>query len=95
MTSGKLKTDIPVDDYEVAIFTNRFAALTEEASLPPDIMLGTRPGTGICEVVSYSADHQASLSTNRAGPGCPFAGCAGHPLHRIDGKCRHRLCHAL
>lgn len=63
MTSGELKTDIPVDDYEVAIFTNRFAALTEEASLPPDMMLETRPGTGICEVVSYSADHQASLST--------------------------------
>ena len=26
-------------------------------------MLETRPATGICEVVSYSADHQASLST--------------------------------
>jgi UDPglucose--hexose-1-phosphate uridylyltransferase len=63
MTSDGLKTDIPVDDYEVAIFTNRFAALTAEAGPPPEMMLATRPGTGVCEVVSYSADHQASLST--------------------------------
>ena len=63
MTDGGPTTDIPVDDYEVAIFTNRFAALTPDAGPPPEMMLDTRPGTGVCDVVSYSADHNASLST--------------------------------
>ena len=63
MSSDDLKTDIPVDDYEVAIFTNRFAALSVDSGPPPEMMLATRPGTGVCDVVSYSADHQASLST--------------------------------
>ena len=62
MTDGEPTTDIPVDDYEVAIFTNRFAALTLDAGPRPNDA-ETRPGTGVCDVVSYSADHNASLST--------------------------------
>lgn len=63
MTSPDALTDVPVDDYDVAIFTNRFAALTPEPGPPPEMGLPTRAGIGVCEVISYSAAHQASLST--------------------------------
>ena len=56
-------TDVPVADYEVAIFSNRFAALMPDPGTPPELGLPTRPGAGLCEVVSYSADHSASLAT--------------------------------
>lgn len=67
MTSPDGLTDVPVDDYEVAIFTNRFAALTPDPGTPPALNLPTRAGIGVCEVISYSAAHQASLSTIGAG----------------------------
>lgn len=63
MTSDDQPSDIPVDDYEVAIFTNRFSALSPQAGLPPELEVETRAGVGICEVVSYSADHNGSLAT--------------------------------
>ena len=63
MASLDVLTDVPVDDYEVAIFTNRFAALTPDPGTPPDMNLPTRAGIGVCEVISYSAAHEASLST--------------------------------
>ena len=63
MASPDVLTDVPVDDYEVAIFTNRFAALTPDPGTPPDMDLRTRAGIGVCEVISYSAAHEASLST--------------------------------
>ena len=63
MASPDVLTDVPVDDYEVAIFTNRFAALTPDPGTPPDMDLPTRAGIGVCEVISYSAAHEASLST--------------------------------
>lgn len=63
MTADSDLTDIPVDDYEVAIFSNRFSALTPSPDAPPELGIETAPGRGICEVISYSADHDASLST--------------------------------
>ena len=63
MTEADKPSDIPVDDYEIAIFTNRFSALSEQAGLPPELDIATQPGIGLCEVVSYSAEHGASLST--------------------------------
>ena len=63
MGAPDLLTDVPVDDYEIAIFTNRFAALTPDPGAPPEMGLPTRAGIGMCEVISYSAAHQASLST--------------------------------
>lgn len=63
MQDGGDLTDIPVDDYEVAIFSNRFAALTQSPSAPPDIGVDTRAAIGICEVISYSAQHNGSLAT--------------------------------
>lgn len=59
---GKL-TDVPVTDYEVAIFTNRFSALSAEAGTPPELGVETAPGIGFCDVVCYSADHNSSFAT--------------------------------
>lgn len=63
MTADSDITDIPVDDYEIAIFSNRFSALSPSPDMPPELGVETAPGLGICEVISYSADHAASLST--------------------------------
>lgn len=63
MYDGGPVTDIPVDAYEVAIFTNRFAALSAVPDLPPELGVATAPGLGICEVISYSDTHDASLAT--------------------------------
>lgn len=63
MTDDEQLTDVPVDAYELAIFTNRFSALSPDAAGPPQLDLPTRPGIGVCDVISYSSDHHASLST--------------------------------
>lgn len=63
MTNNDAPTDIPVDDYEIAIFTNRFSALSLGATMPPDLEIDTKVGIGRCDVISYSADHHASLAS--------------------------------
>ena len=63
MSSNEAPTDIPVDDYEVAIFTNRFSALSPDAQNPPPFEIDTKAGIGQCDVISYSADHHSSLAT--------------------------------
>ena len=59
---GKL-TDMPATDYEIAIFTNRFSALSAEAGTSPELGIKTVPGIGFCDVVCYSADHNSSFAT--------------------------------
>lgn len=63
MHSPDMPSDIPVDDYEVAIFTNRFSAFSLNAQNTMLDGIETCAGIGLCEVISYSADHKASLST--------------------------------
>ncbi|MGC6530527.1 MAG: galactose-1-phosphate uridylyltransferase [Candidatus Puniceispirillaceae bacterium] len=63
MTDQDQPSDIPVDDYEVAIFTNRFSALALGAQNPPPLEIDTIAGIGACDVISYSADHHASLAS--------------------------------
>ena len=63
MHSPDMPSDIPVDDYEVAIFTNRFSAFSLKAQNTVLDGIETCAGIGQCEVISYSADHHASLST--------------------------------
>ncbi|MGC6516521.1 MAG: galactose-1-phosphate uridylyltransferase [Candidatus Puniceispirillaceae bacterium] len=63
MQSNDNPSDIPVDDYEIAIFTNRFSALSLNTDLPPELEVPTKQGIGSCEVISYSSDHNASLAT--------------------------------
>ena len=53
-----MKTDIPVSDYEIAVFDNRFSALSFN---PPNIKFETKTeissAYGSCEVISYSQNH--------------------------------------
>lgn len=63
---GGFPTEIPLPDYEIAVFENRFPSL---ASPPPAVawagtdLIPSRPAEGRCEVICYSSDHEASLAT--------------------------------
>ena len=60
-------TEIPAYDYDVAVFENRFPSFSHrEAVLDPPHLAGlsdTRPGYGRCEVVCFTADHNASFAS--------------------------------
>lgn len=53
-------TEIPASSYDVVVFENRFPSFSQRvghaAPLPPQ-----RPAVGRCEVVCFTADHQASF----------------------------------
>ena len=88
MYDGGPMTDIPVDDYEVAIFTNRFSALSPLPDMPPDLSVATAPGLGICEVISYSSTHDASLATigtERIGLLIEAIGAEASDLFAVEG----------
>ncbi len=58
--------EVPVQDFSIAVFDNRFSALQEaNTAAPPapaaDIV--TAPAQGTCEVVVYSSDHAASMGS--------------------------------
>ncbi|MFE2916848.1 galactose-1-phosphate uridylyltransferase [Kitasatospora indigofera] len=70
---GGRSTEIPAADYHVVVFENRFPSLsTQGAGRAPDSpspLFRTEPGTGRCEVVCFTSDHDASfadLSESRA-----------------------------
>ena len=57
-------TEIEFDDFEVAVFQNRFASLHPEATepaAPPGLRVG--PARGDCEVVVFTPDAAGSLAT--------------------------------
>jgi UDPglucose--hexose-1-phosphate uridylyltransferase len=68
-------TEVPEHDYEVVVFENRFPALTapppetvragQPLGAPVDCtgasLLAERPSAGRCEVVCYTADHNAAF----------------------------------
>jgi UDPglucose--hexose-1-phosphate uridylyltransferase len=64
-TEGNL-TEIPAPDYEVAVFENRFPALSasppDATGTPPGELLAERPVAGRAEVVVYTADHDAAFA---------------------------------
>lgn len=58
-------TELPDDDWDIAVFENRFPAFVEAAPSPE--VAGTAlspvaPAQGICEVVVYSPDHHRTLA---------------------------------
>ncbi|MGC5030144.1 galactose-1-phosphate uridylyltransferase [Micromonospora sp. DT229] len=58
-------SEIPAPDYAVVVFENRFPAFSERVvAEPAEItpLTPARPGRGRCEVVSFTADHQASFA---------------------------------
>jgi UDPglucose--hexose-1-phosphate uridylyltransferase len=64
-TDGKA-TEIPAGDYDVAVFENRFPSLATEAAdvfgVVEDFPFRSGPGTGRCEVVCFTSDHDTSFA---------------------------------
>ncbi|MCH8273939.1 MAG: galactose-1-phosphate uridylyltransferase [Armatimonadetes bacterium] len=62
---GGPPTEIPCDNYEIAVFENKFPSL-RTPPLPPEVggsdLIPARPSDGVCEVVCYSPDHDATLA---------------------------------
>lgn len=64
---GRPATEIPADDYDVAVFENRFPSFALAASGVPDHVDGDplwpqRAATGRCEVVAFTSDHDTAFS---------------------------------
>jgi UDPglucose--hexose-1-phosphate uridylyltransferase len=58
--------EIPVRDFSIAVFDNRFSSFQKDCPKPPPIPgldLPVDSAAGNCEVVVYSADHKASMAT--------------------------------
>ncbi len=56
-------TEVPAGPWEVAVFENRFPALSPLVPPPPSLLVETRPGRGACEVVVFGQDPKASLGS--------------------------------
>jgi UDPglucose--hexose-1-phosphate uridylyltransferase len=56
-------TELPVGRYDVAVFENRFPSMIATANNPPDCIVETAPANGACEVVVFTQDARASLSS--------------------------------
>lgn len=60
-------TEIPAYDYDVAVFENRFPALSHRVvptdGVSPTPFSPARPGEGRCEVVCFTSDHNASFAS--------------------------------
>lgn len=56
-------TEIPVEDFEIAVFENRFPSLYPAVETAPRLCVPTLPGKGVCEVVVYTSAHEGSLAT--------------------------------
>jgi UDPglucose--hexose-1-phosphate uridylyltransferase len=54
-------TELPRGDYDMAVFDNRFPALTGSAHDPPESLVDTLPARGQCEVVVFTQDPEGAL----------------------------------
>ncbi|MEO3432566.1 galactose-1-phosphate uridylyltransferase [Inquilinus sp. CAU 1745] len=59
---GGFASEIPFENFEVAVFENRFPAFHPDApEPPPGLLVPTARAAGQCEVVVYSAAHEGNL----------------------------------
>ena len=64
-TPGGIPSEIPFPDYEIAVFENKFPSFSTP---PPPLAIeygdffGASPSTGVCEVVCYTSDHNATFA---------------------------------
>ncbi|PWF54829.1 galactose-1-phosphate uridylyltransferase [Massilia glaciei] len=56
-------TEVPAGPYEIAVFDNRFPALSLAAHDPPVLSVPSAPASGHCEVVVFTQDASAALAT--------------------------------
>ena len=62
---GGFPTEVPRPSYDIVVFENKFPSLTPEAPEPEEAgspLTPTAAGRGVCEVVLYSQDHDATLA---------------------------------
>lgn len=62
-TNPEFPTELPQGQYDVAVFDNRFPSMTLAAHEPPDCFIESLPANGSCEVVVFTQDSNASLSS--------------------------------
>ena len=60
---GGFPTEIPFEDFEIAVFENRFPALLPGAPDPPRLEVPTARASGACEVVVYTPEHEGNVAT--------------------------------
>lgn len=63
---GGFPTEVPLEDYDIAVFENKFPSLMPtppEPSIEGTWLTPVRPSDGVCEVVCYSSDHNATFAT--------------------------------
>lgn len=63
---GGFPTEVPKESYEIAVFENKFPSFAPhpgEPSEPGSSLTPTREGRGVCEVVLYSDEHDATLAS--------------------------------
>jgi UDPglucose--hexose-1-phosphate uridylyltransferase len=54
-------TELPEGDYEIAVFDNRFPALSLDSHAAPQLTVPTAPANGHCEVVVFTQDPASAL----------------------------------
>jgi UDPglucose--hexose-1-phosphate uridylyltransferase len=62
---GGFPTEVPRESYEIAVFENKFPSFAPDAPPPEEkgsALTPTAPGRGVCEVVLYSEEHDATLA---------------------------------
>lgn len=62
-TDPQFPTELPQGDYDIAVFDNRFPSLSPSVTSAPQEIVDTLPANGACEVVVFTQDPQASLSS--------------------------------
>lgn len=61
-TDPNVPTELPVGNYQIAVFDNRFPSLSMESHDAPALTVPTAPALGRCEVVVFTQDPGASLA---------------------------------
>jgi UDPglucose--hexose-1-phosphate uridylyltransferase len=62
---GGFPTEVPENNYDIAVFENRFPSLMpvpEDPAVVGSDFYPVRPAQGVCEVVLYSRNHTSSLA---------------------------------
>lgn len=63
---GGFPTEVPFSSYDIVVFENKFPSLQTPPRTPEvagSLLLPVRPSDGICEVVAYSEQHDATFAT--------------------------------
>src|SRR5579862_5082377 len=63
---GGFPTEVPLPSYDIVVFENKFPSLRADPPKPEvdgSDLAPVRPSYGVCEVVCYTDDHQATLAS--------------------------------